>query len=420
MAAEAHREAAADKEGEMVAEVQEGAMVGAMVVEEMAAAMAAARVAEAKAAAMEGSMAEVDSEEMEVRLVVAGRRAEAAGTEGAAMEAEAWAEAWAVARAEARAVARAAVETAVETAVDRVASVGQQAATGAVAEPVRAHREERPEVWMAAGSLAERREAWRAVRMVGKKVERSVDQQVAELVAKAALWVAVAKGAAAEGVARAVARAAVARVVARAAVRAVAAMVGAKAVGAMGGVMAVAKAAEETVVERAAARAVATVAVAMVVVRAKCQAPSTPRPDSGCCRASCCTWGSDSNQVGSWHLGLSCRLPAHIRSRFGTTRTARRGECSWRRCRCLNHTTRSHNSRLRDSCRRPHTRIGSHCPRDRPPFCRKTRRVRHLRLRGSKCCRPSFGRKELAVEDGRSRRARGTARGPTGAASSAS
>ena len=385
MAAEAHREAAADKEGEMVAEVQEGAMVGAMVVEEMAAAMAAARVAEAKAAAMEGSMAEVDSEEMEVRLVVAGRRAEAAGTEGAAMEAEAWAEAWAVARAEARAVARAAVETAVETAVDRVASVGQQAATGAVAEPVRAHREERPAVRMAAGSLAERREAWRAVRMVGKKVERSVDQQVAELVAKAALWVAVAKGAAAEGVARAVA-----------------------------------KAAEETVVERAAARAVATVAVAMVVVRAKCQAPSTPRPDSGCCRASCCTWGSDSNQVGSWHLGLSCRLPAHIRSRFGTTRTARRGECSWRRCRCLNHTTRSHNSRLRDSCRRPHTRIGSHCPRDRPPFCRKIRRVRPLRLRGSKCCRPSFGRKELAVEDGRSRRARGTARGPTGAASSAS
>ena len=158
----------------------------------------------------------------------------------------------------------------------------------------------------------------------------------------------------------------------------------------------------------------------MVVARAKCQAPSTPRPDSGCCRASCCTWGSDSNQVGSWHLGLSCRLPAHIRYRFGTTRTARRGECSWRRCRCLNHTTRSHNSRLRDSCRRPHTRIGSHCPRDRPPFCRKTRRVRHLRLRGSKCCRPSFGRKELAVEDGRLRRARGTACGPTGAASSAS
>jgi hypothetical protein len=28
--------------------------------------------------------------------------------------------------------------------------VGQQAATGAVAEPVRAHREERPAVWMAA------------------------------------------------------------------------------------------------------------------------------------------------------------------------------------------------------------------------------------------------------------------------------
>jgi len=196
--------------------------------------------------------------------------------------------------------------------------------------------------------------------------------------------------------------------------------VGGRGGGARGGVMAVAKAAEETVVERAAARAVATVAVAMVVVRAKCQAPSTPRPDSGCCRASCCTWGSDSNQVGSWHLGLSCRLPAHIRSRFGTTRTARRGECSWRRCRCLNHTTRSHNSRLRDSCRRPHTRIGSHCPRDRPPFCRKIRRVRPLRLRGSKCCRPSFGRKELAVEDGRSRRARGTARGPTGAASSAS
>ena len=53
--------------GEMVAEVQEGAMVGAMVVEEMAAAMAAARVAAAKAAAMEGTMAEVESEEMEVR-----------------------------------------------------------------------------------------------------------------------------------------------------------------------------------------------------------------------------------------------------------------------------------------------------------------------------------------------------------------
>ena len=143
----------------MAVGAMEGAMAAAMVAEEMAAAMVGVAMAEEMAAAMEGTMAEVESEEMEVRLAVAGCRAEAAGTEGAAMEAEAWAEAWAVARAEARAVARAAVETAVETAVDRVASVGQQAATGAVAEPARAHMEERPAVWMAAGSLAERREA---------------------------------------------------------------------------------------------------------------------------------------------------------------------------------------------------------------------------------------------------------------------